>query len=480
MVRRRNANPIQDIVDDPKPDHMKTALLLFVVACIGLSSACSNTAISPQATNTDMPESWVRAGAEGDVELNWLAVFDDPQLTSFVGDAINFNYGLEQERARLAEAEQAVVVTRANRFPTLDISLAGSRRGFDDNNAGTTTLSSFDAGLDARWEVDLWGKLSKQQQSAQLRFAAQQSKLLGAERDLAIETAANVFRVMEARQLLLVADRRLQNAIESHDIVESGYRQGLNEALSLYLARNQVERQEANIALQRQLLVEASADLQLALARYPDGKMEISRDLPVVTQPVPVGLPSELLMRRTDLQEAWLNLHAADADLAAAHKARFPSLSLVGSAGVTSLEFSELLSGDGVSWSLLSNLSQPLFNGGRLAAQEEQAVQRVRQTEQQYLGLVQQAFAEVEIAISNTTTLRQRYESFLDAEINAHSALNLALDQFRLGLVTYTIVLESQRQAFDAETTVVQLRNQQLQNRLLLYQALGGDFSVNF
>jgi outer membrane protein TolC len=180
------------------------------------------------------------------------------------------------------------------------------------------------------------------------------------------------------------------------------------------------------------------------------------------------------------VQEAWLNLLAADADLAASHKARFPSLSLVGSAGVASAEFSDLLDADLSVWSIAGGLTQPLFNAGRLEAIEEQAAARVRQAEQQYLDLVFRAFADVENSISRSVSLRERYESFLDAETNSGAALELALEQYQRGLVPYTTVLESQRQAFDAETTVVQLRNLLLQNRISLYLALGGEFATEY
>jgi multidrug efflux system outer membrane protein len=326
----------------------------------------------------------------------------------------------------------------------------------------------------------LWGKLSKEQQAAQLQYSAQQANLESAERDLAAATAGAFFEVLEAKQLLEVAKRRLDNTTVTQDIVESGYRQGLNDALDLYLAKNQVERQKASYAQQEQTLVETIADLQLALARYPDGHMQIEQELPVITDPIPAGLPSELLMRRSDVQEAWLNLLATDADLAATHKDRFPSLSLVGSAGATSIAFSDLLEGDATVWSLAGGLTQPLFNAGRLEAFEEQAAARVEIAEQQYLDLVYRAFASVENAISRSVSLSQRYESFLEAEKNSSAALNLALQQYQRGLISYTTVLESQRQAFDAESTVVQLKNQLLQNRIGLYQALGGEFSTTY
>ena len=252
----------------------------------------------------------------------------------------------------------------------------------------------------------------------------------------------------------------------------------MNNALELYLARNQVERQQANHAEAAQTYTESIASLQLSLARYPAGKLELHDELPVIDEPIPAGLPSELVTRRSDLQAAWLNLLSADADLAAAHKARFPSLSLVGSTDVASTEFSNLLDGDGGGWSIAGSLTQPLFQAGRLKALEAQALASVQIAEQQYLDLVFRAFSDVENAISRSTSLKERYESLLEAESNSAAALDLALEQYQRGLVSYTTVLESQRQAFDAEAQVVQLKNQRLQNRIALFLSLGGEFTI--
>lgn len=455
----------------------RASLTLFLLAVVG---GCTHSAITPEALDPVVPEEWQRGGSAGTAELNWLASFDDPQVTSLVAEAIANNYSLNQDRARLYQAKQAVVITRADRFPSLDLSLDGSRRGFEDNSGSRVTTQTANASVDARWQVDLWGKLSKQQQAAQLQYSAQQAQLESAERDLAAATTAAFFRVLEAKQLLQVSRRSLDSTLVTQDIVASGYRQGLNDALDLYLAKNQVERQRASYAQREQTLIETIADLQLALARYPDGHMVIEQELPLIGDPIPIGLPSELLMRRSDIQEAWLNLLAADADLAAAHKDRFPSLSLVGSGGVTTVEFADLLDGDATVWSLAGGLTQPLFSAGRLAAIEEQALARVRISEQQYLDLVYRAFASVENAISRSVSLNQRFESFLEAETNSSAALNLALQQYQRGLISYTTVLESQRQAFDAEATVVELKNLLLQNRIGLYQALGGEFSTTY
>jgi len=446
---------------------------VFVATLVALTG-CSHSAIDPQAEQPPAPSEWQRGGDPGMPQTNWLEDFDDALLTSLVVEAMDNNFSLQQERARLRQAEQGVVVTRASRLPTVNLSLDAQRRAAD----GQTIIETSSVGLDGRWEVDIWGRLSKQQQSSQLAYAAQQVSLQSAERNLAARTAGAFFQVLQAQQLLGVATRRLENAIETQDIVASGYRQGLNDALDLYLAKNQVERQEASVAQQGQLLTEAVADLQLLLARYPDGMLSVSQELPVLNGAVPAGLPSELLTRRTDVQQAWLNLLAADADLAAAHKARFPSLTLVASGGAASAEFADILSGDFSVWSVSAGLTQPLFNAGRLRALEAQALAEVERVEQQYLELVYNAFADVENAISRAASIRARYESFLEAEKNSSAALNLAMQQYQRGLVTYTTVLESQRQAFDAEATVVELKNQLLQNRINLYLALGGEFST--
>ncbi len=458
---------------------LKRYLVAAAAACSVLLGACSHTAISPGATELAPPEAWARGGVAEGAEPDWLGTFGDAQLAGLVAEALQHNYALAQERARLDEAAQAVVVARANRLPSLDVSLSAARRGSRDTGGARVASESFGLDADAAWQLDLWGRLSKAQQAARLALAAQEARVETVRRDVAAQVATAYFQVLADKQLLEVAARRLENVEASHEIVSSGYRQGLNDALDLYLARNQVERERANLAQQEQTVAEAVADLQLALARYPDGRIELPTALPIMADPVPVGLPSALLARRVDLEEAWLTLLAADARLAAAHKARFPSLSLVGSAGVASAELGDLLDTDLSVWSAAGSLTQPLFNAGELAALEEQAAARVRQAEQQYLALVYSAFAEVENAISRSTSLQQRYAAFLDAERNSRAALELALEQYQRGLVSYTTVLESQRSAFEAEATVVELRNQLLQNRINLFLALGGEFEAD-
>jgi multidrug efflux system outer membrane protein len=185
------------------PGQFHTKLLFlcaFMAISAGVSGGCTQSAITPEATELGMPADWVRGGDSGTVDLNWLKSFDDPQLTNLVSEAVTNNYLLEQERARLYQAEQTVVIVRANRFPDLDVSIDGSRRGFTDASDQRATTESFAASVDARWEVDLWGRLSKQQQAAQLALGAQEARYESVQRNLAAATTGAYFGVMEARQ----------------------------------------------------------------------------------------------------------------------------------------------------------------------------------------------------------------------------------------------------------------------------------------
>ena len=285
------------------------------------------------------------------------------------------------------------------------------------------------------------------------------------------------FDASSATQLLGLLNQRFTNLTESLDVIERGYRSGLNDALDVYLSRNTLELERAGIANQQQIHFEALTRLELLLGDYPAAKLAVSANLQSLhLDPIAAGIPANLLSRRSDIQQAWLELLSADAGVAIAHRNRFPTLNLSSSLSDSSQELDQLLDGGSLMWRVAASLIQPLFQGGRLAALEEQAKIRLEQREKRYLEVVFRALAEVENALSREQALNARYEAFVRAEQNAGSALELAFDQYQRGLAPYTTVLESQRRAFDAQTTLIQLQNQQLKNRVNLLLALGGDY----
>lgn len=455
------------------PALRRCATLMAALAAGG----CATSAITPGLDQgVGEPGAWQRADAPAQPVIDdWLAAFDDPILSQYVGRSIAMNYRLQQEAARVRQARETVSVARADRLPALTLALDATRRRTGFTNR---VISNYIESASMRWQVDVWGELRDAQKSALLALAASEARLTDLVRSTAADTASAYYAYLTARALLQVAEQRLENARESLEIVESGYRVGINDALDLYLARTTAEQEVANVAQQRQSVAESAAALQLLTAAYPSGSVVIETELPVLGNAIAVGVPSDLLSRRADLESAWLDLLAADADLAVAHKRRFPTLTLTGNVSDDGNDLGGAFDGDSIAWSLIGGISQPVFQGGRLRAQARRARARVEELEQVYLDRVNAAFAEVENAISRERVLAERYRAFVAAQASADAALTLALEQYQRGIVTYTTVLESQRRAFDARRSVVQLRGELLQNRIALYLALGGEFAA--
>lgn len=451
---------------------MRIYLLLPLLLVLG---ACSSPPALVQ-PEVDLSERWSSAVAtESDAAKTdtqtWLQQLNDPRLDVLVSEALASNPALEAARESVNRSRQAVVVSGADRFPALALRL-GSSRSEDSDRVDSLSLS-------ADWELDVWGRLSARQQQAQLELAAAEAGLAEQEQTLAVTLSNRWFELQEAQLLLGLYRERRDNLTQNVEVIESGYRQGLNEALDLYLARNNLHAESARVEQQAQQLSEIQRDLELLLGRYPSAQLASDGMLPWIDTAIPVGLPADILTRRPDLQQQWLALLAADAALAAAHRDRFPVLSLNASQGGSSDALSNLLSVGNLSWSLGASLVQTVFDAGRKEALQAQALSRRRELEYDWLGAVYSALAEVENALSLRQSLLQRHAQYLEAQQNALHAETLAFEQYQKGLASYTTVLEAQRRSFDAQTTVLGLRRQLLQSRVELYRALGGAFVLD-
>jgi outer membrane protein TolC len=177
------------------------------------------------------------------------------------------------------------------------------------------------------------------------------------------------------------------------------------------------------------------------------------------------------------LLASWYQLLAKNSALAYAHKQRFPSISITTSLTDSRADISDLLSSSSLGWSLLGNITMPLFNAGKLKANEEKARLTLKQTEQTYLSTLYNAFADVENAVTTEATLTERYQIMLKAQENAIAAETLSFEQYQKGLVEYTTVLDAQSRSYDAQSTVIQIKNQLITNRINLHIALGGNFA---
>ncbi len=473
---------------------LRSSCLLLVV--LALTACATDSAITDKTRNLQSPEQWqsqvtlsgsklptnqssVKDSAQDYQALDgWLASLNDAKLTEMVRYALSNNYQLKAQQASVAIAKEKLNVAEATDFPELSLAMSSSRakqvsaesESYNNNN---------EIGLQLAYELDLWGKLSDQQLQNKLTYAAEEAKYQGSRINTVAEIASAWFNLLEASQLLDLYQERAKNLKDNLTTIQAAYRLGLNEALDVYLTQNDVNREVARVAEQQQAVLKASRNLELLMGDYPNAAIKASKKLPVIKDDIPTGIPAELLTRRMDIKASWYELLALDAGLAVAHKEKFPRISLNATTGKSSDELNNLLDGNALAWSLVGNITMPIFNAGKLASLEEQARLAVVRKEQEYLQQVYQAFANVENHISNRNALKTQYNYYHLAKDNAIAAENLSFYQYLKGLVSYTTVLESQRRAFDAQTTLIQLTNQLLQNRIDVYIALGGNFNAS-
>ena len=447
-----------------------------------LLGGCTASAVSERAREPEVPLAWPEHVDTAEVRGDWMTKLADETMLELVAEALANNLDLAQVREGVAQARQAARVTSSVRFPSLSAGLDASRRDSGDSVAGPGQtlgeVDSFGAQLGVNWELDLLMRLRNDDRRATLERLAREAGYEWIRLGLVAEVSSAYFSHREASQLLRLYGRRMENLAANLDILESGYRQGINEALDVYLARSVLEQQRAQVAQQRTLVTQSAIQLQRLIGRIPDGDLSEGEDLTYVDQAIPVGLPSQLLARRQDLSEAWYGLLAADAAVAVAHKNRFPRILLVGNTSDTSREFDQLLQGGSLAWSVSSGLTAPIFNAGRLHAIEQSARSRARQAEQAYMDRIAAAFAEVHGRIDEYASLRERHAAYESSAAHARSAAELSFEQYQKGLTNYLTVLESERRAFDTETTLVRLRAQLLRNRIALHRALGGEWEL--
>jgi len=393
-------------------------------------------------------------------QTRWVKNFNDPGLTLLVERVLQNNASLAAEAAKVKSAGAGQVQTESALYPTLDLTGSISQSQTGDISSNNQSVS-----LNAGFELDIWGKMSAREKEASMNFAAARADFTATALQLSSETAAGWYNLITQKQLLELYKRRedtLRNALK---VVEQGYANGLKEVDALYNARESLQNEQDNISAQKQKISEQVRELQVLMGRYPDGRLlsEQGLVLPELPEFSADLLPSELISRSPTLQSQWLQLLASDAALAAANRDRFPSLSL--SASVD----------QNIDWNLMASLTQPLFNAGKLAAAEDQAAARVQQQEKLYLQAVFSTFADVENALMQETTLAHRYKLSAENLETARQSTALALSQYQLGLTELDTLLSVQKSMLDAEAQLLTLRNQQLANRITLYQLMGGD-----
>jgi multidrug efflux system outer membrane protein len=454
---------------------------LLLLTGFGLGSGC---AVGPDYKRPaiDSPAAF-RSGSDAAnqsaSELAWWVVYQDPALQALVREALTNNYDLRIAVARVEQARALATQARAQFVPSINYNGTVSR----GRNAvlgspfanGAETANSAAATLNAFWELDLWGRVRRLNESARAQYLASQEARRGVRLSLLSEVATAYFQLRELDEEFEIASRTTNSFGESLKIFSRRLVGGTASALETARAEAALDDAAAALPAIRDRISSTENQICVLLGRPPGPVARPDSTVAGIGFPVvPEGLPSTLLERRPDLREAEQLLRAANAHIGESIAEFFPKIGLTAFLGKVSPQLSAFTLGGANAWSVAAEGTGPLFEGGRLVGQYRQAKGFRNEAELRYRQMVLNAFREVSDALESRRQLTELRERQVH-QVNAlEAAVRLSSERYVAGRANYYEVLEAQQQLFPTQINLARTQRDQLLTVVSLYKALGG------
>ncbi|OMG69839.1 efflux transporter outer membrane subunit [Burkholderia ubonensis] len=440
----------------------------------------------------EAPAGWkVAQPADGADRGAWWRVYGDPQLDTLIDKLNASNQTIAQSAAAYRQARALVAEARAAYFPTVGLTASGSRSrtpraslssGSSSSFGGGSSGSignSYSVGLDASWEPDLWGKVSRTVGAQRAGEAAAAADLANARLSQQATLAQTYFQLRTADALQNLLDDTVASYARSLQLTQNRYAQGVAARADVIQAQTQLQSAQA-----------AAIDNGVARAQYEHAIATLIGEpastfslppLPLAAEPpvTPVGVPSALLERRPDIAAAERRAAAANEQIGVAIAAFFPTLTLSAQGGVQSSVWSNLFTLPARFWTVGPQLAATLFDAGLRAAQTEAARATYDQDVAAYRLSVLTAFQDVEDNLASQRILAQEIDVQRQAVDSAEHALAIVTNQYKAGTVDYLNVLTAQTTAFSAHQKLATIAGQRMVSSVGLVKALGGGWDVS-
>lgn len=447
----------------------------WLLPAIGLLSSCAIFAPDERTDlNTEVQEQFTLYAENGyDSTNRWWENFQSLELNAFIEEALTNSPTIQQSWAKLAQAEAELAKTGADRYPTLGYN--GRAGAAWTQNGGSTATESYNIGLDAAYEVDLWGRVKSQTEAKILNTAATREELNAAAITLTSRISSTWLSIIAQRLQLEVIQLQLEANKTSLELIELRFKKALSTSLDVFQQRQTVAGTESLIPQrERNVQIQKNA-LSVLLGRADFQSLEIEQtNLPTIGNLPAIGIPADVLANRPDVRAAGLKLRSADWEVSAAKADRLPALRLTGSIDYTDSDIGDLF--DNWYANLAASLTGPIFDGGKRKA--EVARQRAIAEERlgKYRETVLTAIQEVEDALISERK-QHEYIAKLDIRLNAaRRSYEESVNRYRNGLVEYTTVLIQLNTLQGLERDRVAAQLDLLQYRINLYKALGGSW----
>ena len=406
----------------------------------------------------------------------WWTVFQDPELQQLIRTALAENYDVRIAAARMLQAQAVLGITRADQFPTITAGAAAANIRIPQTVQGpAVNTGAISASLSAIWELDFWGKFRRATEASRADLLASEWGQRAVMTSVVSSVAAAYFQLRELDLEMEISKQTLAARQESLRLVKVRAQGGVTSMIDVHQSEELVYFAAASIPDLERRIEQQENFISVLLGRNPGpvtrGKPLVENAIPVT---VPAGLPSMLLERRPDIQQAEQLLVAANARIGVAKAAYFPQIVLTGTGGYQSSALTDLFSNQSGFWNAGAQLAQPIFSSGRIRSGVRLSEAQQKEAELFYRQTIQQAFRDVSdalIAYTKNQEFREQQELLTKA---AEDATRLSNVRYTGGAASYLEVLDSDTRYFSARLNLAQaLLNERLA-LVQVYNTLGG------
>lgn len=447
------------------------AMTLIMAGC------ALRSASNPVPSVVIVPSEWSAADLDaksGSSSLaRWWQRFDDPLLARLIGDALQANTSVNGAQGALRQARALRDVAAAALFPSVGSSASAQRSTSGNDNA----INRFQAGLDASWELDLFGVNRSALRGSEATLRASEARLADVQVSIAAEVALDYIALRNAQSRLNIAIDNLASQLETLQITRWRLQAGLVTSLEAEQARAATEQTSAQLPTLRTSIDQSRHALAVLTGQPPAALLIVlgaGSPVPKAADDLVLSIPADTLRQRPDVRAAEYQVIAAVARVAQADAARMPNFKLSGSLGLSALTLGTLTNGASVVSSILAGVSFPVFDAGAARAQVRAQQGALEQAQSTYRSAVLTALREVEDALVALRGDRERQARLRQAAEAAGIAALLARQRFSSGLVDFQVVLETQRTALTTQDAVVSATADVSADHVRLYKALGG------
>lgn len=462
------------------PSHaVVTAAFVAVVAGCAVKPPPAAEAVRKDALpGTEVRAAWAAQDANapsGAISDNWLATFNDPQLAALVNEAVARNTDLRAASARVEQAAAYATSARAALLPSISLLGTGGVKAGGGSDL-TSALQGIMLGIS--WEPDLWGRLRYGRNAADATYASARADYEFARQSLAAQVARSWFTAIQTKLQLDASESMAASARELVSLAEDRARVGSGSDKDLALARAGLANMEDSARQARLAHQQAVRSLEILLGRYPAAELAIAAQLPAMPGPVPVGMPLDMLARRPDLIAAQRRVDAAFNRVGEANAAMLPSIRLNASIAALSSDVLQLQNDySNPSGGAGGTLYAPIYRGGALKAQVAVRTAEQKEAVALYGSQVLRALGDVENALSASAILSQRVQLLGSGLSDQEKSLEMERQAYRIGRVDMRAVQQQQQQVDATRIAYLQVRRDELAQRVNLHLALGGSFA---